>query len=434
MNNRIFHCTGILFCIFIVITACNKENHIGSDMLKPSDFLTIYVDSTSTAITLGTLPDDTVRSSLITYMVGENYDDDFGKTRAGIMTRLYLQGMNMDDIDAFTLDSACFRVSKSSTYVYGDTTVSQTFSLYELSQDITVDECKNYCEKATIPASLTGTNKILDIEIPAYEDTVSSYQFRLGDEFTQSFYTKVKDCYLIDSSLQYFDSLFIQQFKGIYLTTKNDTFNDVHAVITHCTPEITLYFHDSDTSVSLVFAPSPQAYDSPLSTDESQIYLQAINVFYHDYSSALSGAMNSTGTTTSYVQGMLGAKTTLQFSGLEAWKDHLTLNNDDPIVINMAKLYVPLEQRDSWSEYLPLNFRVYDEDRNLIFSTISTTTDSSNYIFNIHNFLLHLYNYDDAADSYSYELCVPENNAYGNLFKIDGSDSNKLKLIITYTK
>ena len=63
------------------------------------------------------------------------------------------------------------------------------------------------------------------------------------------------------------------------MTTKNDAFNDAKSVIVHCIPELKFYFHsksDATITQSLVFAPSPQAYDKPLSSDPSQIYLQDV--------------------------------------------------------------------------------------------------------------------------------------------------------------
>ena len=431
--NAKFSLLGVL-CALLFFVSCDKgDKTIGLDNLPASDLLKTYVDSTSTTITLSTTDDDSVRSSAISYMVGEKNDDVLGKTRAGFVTRLYIQGLNLDDLANFTLDSVCFRLSKSHKYVYGDTSTAQTFSLYEVTQDITVEDCKNYCQTKTKPTCLSSLSAITDIDFKKHSDTDTSYVYKLSNDFATALFSKISECYDVTKSPQHFDSLFIKKFKGIYVTTKDDAFNNAKSVIVHCIPELKLYFHNKSnlTQQSLVLAPSPQAYNKPLSSDPSQIYLQAINVFEHEYQAEVSSSLN-TEVNDTYVQGFLGLKTTVPFSGLESWRDHMQLNCDDPILINIARVSIPLKK--ICDAYLPLNMRIYDKSRKMIYSTMSSTTDSTNYQFDIHYFLQYLFDHTATADEYSYEICVPENNIYGNTFVLDGTTSDKLKLTITYTK
>lgn len=439
MKNNIrssFHICGIALCLLFVVVSCKKEdNIIGFDMLHASDLLTTYVDS-STVISFTTVQDDSIRSSLVMYMVGENYNEEFGKTRASYATRMYLTNF-ISNVNTYTVDSVCFRLSKSSQYAYGDTTKAQSFSIYELNNDITVEVCANYNEKLTTPtclSAISSATKIADVNFPAYQDTNSSFQYKIDKTYGENLFETVKStiatCYSLDSTIQTFDSLFIKQFKGIYVTTKDNKFNGVNSVVVHCVPEITFYLKNDDTTNTLVFSPSPQAYNSALTTDPSQIYLQAINVFEHENASGIT--LNSE-STIGYVQGLAGLKTKLTLSGLEQWRENMQLNNADPMQINFAKITVPLKAKASWSEYLPLNLRVYDADRNMVYSTLSYTTDSTDFQFNFHPFLLQLYENSIVADEYSYEITVPQNNAYGNSFILDGT-TDKLKLVITYTK
>ncbi|MCQ2960052.1 MAG: DUF4270 domain-containing protein [Bacteroidales bacterium] len=413
-----------LVCSLLFLSSCDKEEQtVGIEMLPDSDFLITCIDSVSTKITYTTVQDDSVRSSLITYMVGENNDEAFGRTRAGYATRMYLQGM-IGDLLGYKLDSAVFRLSKSAKYYYGDTTVAQSFSIYELKNDITVEDCKNYNQKGTVPTCISAKEEIMTFNVPAYKDTVSSYTQKMNVSYATDLYERVLSCYNVNETLQHADSLFIKKFKGLYVTTKGDQFNNVNAVVTHCIPEIKFYLSGNDTTAVLTYAPSPQAYDDPLSSDPSQIYLQAVNIFEHDYPSGISfGTVDSK----AYVQGMMGLKAKLLLDGLDNWRDSV-------MVINIAKLTLPLEKRDSWSGYLPLNLRIYDSQRNLIFSTMSATTDSTNFEFNMHGFLVNFLNSSKKSDTYSYEITVPENNTYGNAFVLEGTESDKLKLVITYTK
>ncbi len=428
----------VLFLLSLFCISCEKENQtIGIGMLPDSDLLTTAVDS-STIITMQTVADDSTRSTLVTYMLGENYDEKFGKTRASYATRLYIQSMIVDMAD-YKLDSACFSLAKSAKYVYGDTTVGQQFSVYELSQPITVEDCKKYEQTGSKPAwTFSETNKICDIQVPAYKDTLKTYSCKLAKEFATELFSTITECSKTDTSLQYVDSLFINKFYGIYVTTKNNTFNDNHSVIVHSLPNITFYLSGKDTTKTIILAPSPQPYNEALKTDPSQIYLQAINFFEHDYSTT--EITFNTESNTSYVQGFMGAKTKITFSDLEKWREAVDYNtpSDSTIVINSAKLYLPIKKYDTWNEYLPLNFRVYDETKTphkLVYSTLSTTEDSTNFIFNIHSFLITLYNGKTKANNFSYEIAIPENNAYGNMFVLDGTtDPKKLKLVITYTK
>lgn len=428
----------VLFFLSLFCLSCEKEDQtIGIGMLPDSDLLTTAADS-STIITLETIADDSTRSTLVTYMLGENYDDVFGKTRASYATRLYLQSM-VTDFEGYKLDSACFNLAKSAKYVYGDTTVAQTFSVYEMPQAITVADCKNYEENGTKPAwlsSIKSATKICDLQVSAYKDTLKTFSCKLTTEYATELFSKIKESTRTDTSLQYVDSLFIQKFNGIYVTTKDNQFNDIHSVIVHSLPGITLYLSSKDTTTTITLAPSPQPYNEALKSDPSQIYLQAINIFEHEYPSAITSNTENT----AYVQGFMGVKTKVTFSDLEKWRDAVDHNtaSDSTLVINSAKLYLPIKKYDTWNQYLPLNFRVYDETikpHKLVYSTVSTTEDSTNFIFNIHSFLITLYNGATKADNYSYEIAVPENNAYGNMFVLDGTtDPKKLKLVITYTK
>ena len=424
---------GCLCCLLLFVSCDKGDNTIGLDTLPGTDLLKTLVDSTSTTITLSTTDDDSVRSSAVSYMVGEMNDDVMGKTRAGFVTRLYVQGLNLDDLANFVLDSACFRLSKSHKYVYGDVNTAQTFSLYEVTQDVTVEDCKNYCQSKTMPTCLSSLTPLMDIDFKKHADSDTSYLYKLPDEVVNAIFSKISACYDASQSPQHFDSLFIKQFKGIYLTTKNDAFNNAQSVIVHCIPELKFYFHNKSdaTTESLVFAPSPQAYNKPLSSDPSQIYLQAINVYEHEYPTTISSNLNTEASET-YVQGFNGLKTKVHFSGLESWRDNMQLNSSDPLLINIARLSIPL--KESRNAYLPLNLRIYNDSRDLIYSTMSATKDSTCYLFDIQYFMQYLYDHSAMADDYSYEICIPENNIYGNAFVLDGTASNKLKLTITYTK
>ena len=149
-------------------------------------------------------------------------------------------------------------------------------------------------------------------------------------------------------------------------------------------------------------------------------------MFYQEYSSEVSSAIGNK-SNVGYVQGLHSLKAKLSLDGIDNWRDSL-------MVINIATLKLPLKSRDSWSTYLPLNLRIYDSKRNLLYSTMSSTKDSTDYTFNLHSFLLTLFNDTKKSDEYSYEIAVPENNAYGNGFILDGTQTDKLKLVITYTK
>ncbi|MBP5582520.1 MAG: DUF4270 family protein, partial [Bacteroidales bacterium] len=78
---------GCLCCLLLFVSCDKGDNTIGLDTLPGTDLLKTLVDSTSTTITLSTTDDDSVRSSAVSYMVGETNDDVMGKTRAGFVTR-----------------------------------------------------------------------------------------------------------------------------------------------------------------------------------------------------------------------------------------------------------------------------------------------------------------------------------------------------------
>ena len=79
--------------------------------------------------------------------------------------------------------------------VYGNKSVAQSLSIYELNNDISVSDCANYNEKLTSPSclsSISSATKILDINFPAYQDTNSSFLYKVDALYGENLFETIK--------------------------------------------------------------------------------------------------------------------------------------------------------------------------------------------------------------------------------------------------
>jgi hypothetical protein len=427
MTQKKYIFIGLVFIIPLLFS-CNKDNlGFGTNMLEQDDIIGAHADSTSVSITMKTVYDDSIRATKITYMLGSTNSAKVGKTRAELYTRLYFSDLGAD-LQAYELDSMCFELHEK-FYFNGELTKPQTVSVYELTKDISIDDCKNYNEKGIFPTALFNSKQLIGSKsyIPGYNaltrtiDTSTYLNLKVDDTYAQNFYiNKIRKIYNVKKDIQTNDSLFIREFKGIYVKTGFDD-----AAIVFAQPQIKLYVHKGDTLKTVLLAPSPSAYNIIYPDDSSKIYLQVLNVFRHENIQPVNDSINIF-SNTNYVQGFAGLKVQLNLDGLETWRDSL-------VIFNTAKLHVPMKSPDDYP-YIALNLRVISPTGEMVFGTTSYTTDSKEYIFNFHPFLNYLVDHAYLADEYTYEISMPENNLYGNSVILDAAQTDKLKLKITYTK
>ena len=355
MNNikKINIIKGLLFLIPFFY-ACNKEkNEIGVDLLAQETLISVHKDSTNIC-SLTTEYDTEIRSSRFSYMLGGYTDPITGTHTASFISRYYFDSLNVD-LRNYTIDSICF-VMYDTSYYYGDAQKSQSITIAELQENLSVEIYKNYYANTTLPVSLTENITIIG-------EKNYTPQFNA----TKGFRYKFQQSYNNDTTKQYLDTLLIQEFKGLYVFSETED----AAIVRYVSPQIYLYIASGTTKKTVSLLPSPTSFEIEDETDPSNIYLQSLSIFTHDFSEEIK---NSIGTShdSYYVQGNAGLKTSISFSNLESWQDSI-------VAINSAILHVPIANQDfNDFPYPPLlNLRIYNPSGNLAFATLSVDFDST---------------------------------------------------------
>lgn len=413
-------------CVFT--TACTKDDlDFGYDYLEKSDFMSAFVDS-STQITLSTQLDNTLRSQYILYMAGKA-TTPVAETQASFMNRFYFKDLSSDLANKDRqLESIMLELIPLTQFV-GDTTAEQTFEIRELTQFITNDVVTNYFTKSILPTDIISSSTVLgEQSFVAYpSDSAKNFQFLFPEERAQKLYNDICSFYTKDSSQFYNDSLLNNAFKGLYVKplAGSAVMNyNVHVVITTTI---------NGTTEKTRLLPSLDAYNDVSITDESRrnLYVQALSIFEHTFTSEIQSQIGKSGNV-AYVAGLLGLKTRLQLENFNHWKDSL-------VVFNSTHLQMNIEQMNAANEVEVNNQRlrlyIYNADNDLVAGSpiIPSTADSVLYDFNISNFMMILQNNSAAASDYTFEIGIPDNNRYGNVFKIDAL-ANEMKLILKYSR
>ena len=418
-NSRI--CIIACFVSIAMLFSCNKEKiPFGTEVLQDDDFIGAYVDSTSVTVSYIPVKDDSIRSSKITYMIGSTSFADGTQTRADFMSRFYFTSLTAP-LKECTLDSICFIMYERSQYI-GDTNKTQTIQIYELTDSITKNHCKAYYEDAVIPQNLVETGLLIGQKSykPVF-DTSSNFSFKFPQQYAANVFARIQAIYDQTKDVQTIDSLFIKTFKGLYVTSAYQ-----NAAILNVYPQISIYVSKGTTKYRVDLAPTATPYTATSTKDPSLVYLQALSMFHHIYSTEVTSTLNSKGDV-AYVQGFSGIKTRVALQGIGAWQD-------SSVVFNSIKLYVPyvLDTKPNFAPAKMPQLLVYNPLGTKVLTLECYTYDSTYYIYNLNALMPQANNNKYNPNNYMFELVMPENNLYGNMLKIDALvKQSKLKIIYT---
>ena len=280
MNNikKINIIKGLLFLIPFFY-ACNKEkNEIGVDLLAQETLISVHKDSTNIC-SLTTEYDTEIRSSRFSYMLGGYTDPITGTHTASFISRYYFDSLNVD-LRNYTIDSICF-VMYDTSYYYGNAQKSQSITIAELQENLSVEIYKNYYANTTLPVSLTENITIIGEKnyTPQFNAT-KGFRYKFPQSYTNDLFARIQTIYTIDTTKQYVDSLLIQEFKGLYVFSETDD----AAIASYVSPQIYLYIASGTTKKTVSLLPSPTSFEIEDETDSSNIYLQSLSIFTHDFS------------------------------------------------------------------------------------------------------------------------------------------------------
>ena len=340
-----------LFVLFVSLGACTKVDNTLGDSLIPNDQqMHIYHDTVSGIEAYVALVDSFPLNfsgfSWYYGCIGAKQDATFGGFESGWL------GQYDEDVDATDefmnaqADSLTIYLSFDETLCDGDTSIAQTFNLYEVTQRLYVDSLY-YLRDFNV-------NEVIDPE-PLF-----TFDYKLSDgnpiELRMTG-AKVED--LMDRlqhasrSLYEADSLFVNEFKGLYLAPASTSSRNA-AVLSLSITSTTLNFYahkdymdDTNTEQKDTIVGS-YSFDASTYTD-----LLSLNTYQFDYSSSIldQSQFNDTSSTSSpvsvsYVQGCGGVTTYLKFTEDFANQLKNLKKEKDPnltLVIHSARLEIGIE-------------------------------------------------------------------------------------------
>lgn len=392
-----------------------------------------------------TMLNDSIRTDNSTYSyLGQLNDPYFGTSTAGFVTQIRLSRV---------WAKAPFKVDSMKLYLHlvgnkgWKTDVPQTFSIYEISNQIYTDTAYYSITRLDTTAGF----KLRHIQLPKLRtDTlINDIEIKLPQNGVTLGNYIIRDT----SKLFYSNAApdFRSYFKGLYF--KMDPSSDPLLVTLSLVYDqqnffnyFVLFGHDSDsTSVYYSFnldAKNPNAF---------------YNRFEHDYTTATLGDKMAHRNTTyrdtlSYLQGLNGVFTKVTLPGLAKLKNDETLGK---IAINKARLVVPFKFKktavDFYSNSLPqrlyLRYRVKNGTRYDItdYLMASTTYDKSHNFFdgtidsvaNVYNFNIPAFvqaYLDDATNEVEPELEIFQTSGTRNVVFAANKNKTKVKFEFTYTK
>lgn len=415
---KIIIITLYTFIYFISLLGCKKEsNTIGLGVHPPEDKINVNFSDTTT-LSVFTVCDDSVSSSNLSLnLLGSYIDPVFGDSKVEFLTQIRLPSDNVNFGNDLTVDSLILYLDYSG--YYGDTTTQQEIKVYELIKDI---------NDTTTYYSNFNVNEFYDTDELAYV----SYLPKPNDSvfaitFTNSTFIEKINLLFSDSTNPVDNEAFLNIFKGLYISTDKVFSNGaiIYYNLLSSESKMTLYYNDS------------LSYDFVIDNECARI-----NLFEHDYSStSFYTHINDTTFEDSvvYIQSMGGVKAKIKFPFISNWLDSCAIS------INKAELVIKVENNTT-DVYAPpsklLLTEIIDDEGGIAllddqfvsedYFDGNYDSESKTYKFNIARYIQQLI---DGKEDFGLYLFPADNRVSANRAVLtSGKHSNKMKLLITYSK
>lgn len=411
--------------IAIIFFSCRKElSTLGLNLQPDSDKINGFTVDTST-IEAYTKKEDSLSTDERTYaLLGSYTDPVFGRSDASFMTQIRLSSSNVSFGTTPVADSIVLYLDYHS--YYGDTTIPQTISVYEIKNDLYIDSTyysnlnpENYSPQNILITPLTP---IKPDYYPHPNDT--SLSIKLDYTFAQRIIS-LSAAELADNTA------FLTAFKGIYL--KTDNINSGGAIIYYdllsVRSKVTLYYHNDNTVAN--------KFDFLINSSCARV-----NLFNHDYSTSIITSIDDSLSIDSllYLQAMSGLMAKIKIPYLSNLKDSST------IAIVKAELIIPVDNYDAYTLKTPAKLLLvcYNSSATYEFLTdyyVGTAyfggtyyESDKTYRFNISRYVQQLV--DKTRTDYGLAIFVSDNRVSANRVIIRGPKckNNGMKLSITYLK
>lgn len=423
----------VITIVALSLSSCyNEPQFIGGNLLSSDELAALKIDTTFEVSAFTVKPDTLQTQGFSNGVIGCLNSKIFGKTKADFLTQVYLSTVRttkpLFGTEPYADSLVIYFKLKSH---YGDKSQPLTMNLYELKD--TLSSFRTYDGFVKDISSWYNPTKIISKSY--FGDSLLRIKFFGDDALPLKLLAADKDSATVSS-----DKNFKSYFKGFYLTCDDVTGNGVMYNFDFTTTEtvMRLYYHNADTTAQLAFN---------YTIGSSYYVTPRFNHISHDYTTAdptykIKHLNDLVQDSVFYVEGLGGARGLINFDGVTEWAKKM------PIAINRAELRIEPENyplaisKDSTIDHL---FYFVEE--------ISTGFTEDQKILNDQNMPTYV-KYNKAKKYYSFNLTVhlqsiltgkvtsksmyilPLNTSispYRTVLR-SGSNSKRMKLIITYTK
>lgn len=344
--------------LFVVLTCCTKvDDKVGLDLVPNDQQMSIRIDTLKGNInTYVTFTDSMKSSGLNIAYIGQTRSSQFGTTTAGaLMQYSYLVRTDTAGYGAnITPDSMWLITTRS--FVTGDSMRTQKFYVYDMIKPFDYDTV--YYNGMDYSEFYDPTPMFeFSFRKPTLSGSTDTMRFKVVNQTAaMNYWQRLAEA---DTTLYATDSLFRAKFNGLYIAPAPDspTKAAIYSMPLGYSEDYTLlaffahsYEPEAPTEVADTIVRFYTFSDD--NTDYSMTNVTASSV-KHDYSATainpVAGYNADLGNPVSpcYVQGMVGATTTLEFT--DAFWDELKalVPADKSIFINQAVLYVPVAEQSA---------------------------------------------------------------------------------------
>lgn len=409
----------LLFLFFIFLLSCQKDpSEIGlvlqeeNEIINGSTFDTVSIHAY-------TCFEDSITTDERTYaLLGSYVDPVFGYTEASFITQMRLASSNVSFGSNPVADSMVIYLDYRS--YYGDTTVPQSFEVYEIENSIYLDSTyySNFNAEDLIPSQ----NKIATVTYyPRPND--SCLAIKLDSTFAQKIASAPAES-LKDNNA------FLNYFKGFYFKAlqNNQQASIIYFNLLSNKTKITLFYKNDN---------EPKKYDFLINSSCARI-----NLFKHDYTNS-TFYLNINDSTASdsllYLQAMAGLKVKIKFPFIKQFaqqpqkafvKAELIIpfyenDNTESMYKKPTKLLLVAYNKDGQYEFLPdyyVGSSYFGGEYN---------SQTKEYRFNITRYIQRLA-YQNVSD-YGLALFVADNRISANRVIVKGPGCIKgMRLAVTY--
>jgi len=309
--------TGAILLLSVFVWGCKKgDESLGINLLPGVKILDTRYHQETTSINTSIFTDSKIRVDRPKFsLLGSFNDPVFGRTDASFAAQFRLP-YHPSFSSTSSLDSIVLKMTYKK--IYGDTISSQTLKVYELNSSL-IYEAKylsSFSLKNISSSELIGTSSFIPKLRSSDSLKTDTLVQTIRVPLNKSLGSKLLG---IDSLTMASNDLFLQSFKGLYISASSvsrrgtlvSIINTPTASTAETRPMIILYFHDAKSD-TLGYA----YYSSANSASVAN--------YVHDYSLArFYTNLNKENNTDSliYVQPTAGVKSKILVPSLSTWKD-----------------------------------------------------------------------------------------------------------------